>query len=141
MTYIDILLVIVIVVAIILGGLYFLNRWAAKKYGAQQDMIEKSKMVTNIFVLNKKKMRLKDANLPKLVLQNMPKFYTVFKMPMVQAKIGNKIMNLICDKKVYKTIELKKNCKVEMAGIYILSYANGKKITAEKMQTKIKVQR
>ncbi len=141
MTLMDWLLIIVIVVAAILGGLLFFNRWAAKKYGAQQDMLDKSKMVTSIFVLNKKKMRLKDANLPKIVLQNIPKFYTVFKMPMVQAKIGNKVMNLICDKKVFKKLELKKNCKVEMAGIYILNFANGKKDTAQKLQTKVKYQR
>lgn len=141
MTYLDILLLVAIIVALILGSMYFLNRWAAKKYGDQQDMIEKSKMVTNIFVLNKKKMRLKDANLPKAFVENVPKFYRFFKLPMVQAKIGNKIMNLICDKKVYKTIELKKNSKVELAGIYILNYAHGKKITADKMKNVVKVKR
>ena len=98
-----------------------------KKYANQQDLIDKSKMSTSIFVINKKKMYLKDANLPKAWEGSVPKIYRFMKLPMVQAKIGNKIMNLVCDKKVFKAIEIKKSCKVEMTGIYILGFAGGKK--------------
>lgn len=134
MTFADILLIIVIVAGLILAGLYFLNRWAAKKYSGQQNMIDKTKTVTNIFVLDKKKMRLKNANFPKVIYDGIPKFYRVFKMPMIQAKIGNKIMNLICDKKVFKSISVKKNCKVELAGIYILGFAGSKNNNTKKQK-------
>ena len=40
-------------------------------------------------------------------------------MNFVKAKIGPQIMTLICDKNVYNALPLKKNVKVELAGIYI----------------------
>ncbi len=121
MTLGDIFFIIFIALAIIFTALYFLNRWAIKKYGSQQDIIEKSKMSINIFVIDKKKMRINDANFPKAIYSSIPKFYKFLKLPIVKAKVGNKIMDLICDKKVFKSIDVKKNCKVELAGIYIIS--------------------
>lgn len=126
MTGLDILLLITIIIAVLLLGIIILNRWAVKRFDKQQDLIDKSKTVTNIFVIDKKKMKINDANLPKVIIESIPKFYRVFKMPMVQAKIGNKIMNLICDKKAFKTMPIKKSIKVELAGIYIVNVV-GKK--------------
>ena len=126
MTLSDIFLLVATVIGLILLGLYFLNRWAGKKYDSQQVLIDKAKVTTTIFVLSKKKMWLKDVKFPKPVTQSIPWFYKLLKLPVVQAKIGNQIMCLICEKKVFKTIELKKNSKVELAGIYILGYAGQK---------------
>jgi hypothetical protein len=72
-------------------------------------------------------MLIKDTNLPKTVVANLPKLYNFFRMPVVQVKLGNKIISLLCDRKVFKQIEAKKNYKVELAGVYILSLVNQKK--------------
>ena len=52
--------------------------------------------------------------------------YKKMKMYFVQAKIGPQIMTLMCDKKVFAAIPVKKNIKVEIAGIYIVSVAGMK---------------
>jgi len=127
MTYSDFLLIILILAAVVLGALYFFNRWAAKKYGTQVAAIDKIKVNTNIFVIDKKKMRLKDANLPKIIYDSMPKFYCFIKLPLIKAKIGNKIMTLVCEEKIFKSINAKKSYKVELAGIYITGFAKSNK--------------
>ena len=40
-------------------------------------------------------------------------------MPLVKAKVGPQIVTLISNQKVYDALPLKKNVKVELAGMYI----------------------
>ena len=117
----DIIIIITIIVGVILGGLYYLNKKATKKMGDHQDMINRSKQTTTIFVIDKKKTKITEVNMPKIVTEQMPKIYKFLKLYFVQAKIGPQIMTLICDKKVFNAITVKKNVKVELAGIYIVS--------------------
>jgi hypothetical protein len=99
-----------------------------KKYSATNELIEKSKMTADIFVIEKKMMLLKDANMPKEILDRMPKFYKYIKVPIVKAKIGNRIMSLIVhSKKIFKKIIVNKKNKFDMVGIYILGFASNKK--------------
>lgn len=117
----DIIIIITIIVGVILGGLYCLNKKATKKMGDHQDMINRSKQTTTIFVIDKKKTKITEVNMPKIVTEQMPKIYKFLKLYFVQAKIGPQIMTLMCDKKVFNAITVKKNVKVELAGIYIVS--------------------
>lgn len=117
----DIFLIIVIVVAAIIAGLYFLNRWAYKKMDAQQSMIDSQKMTQTIFVIDKKRDKVTNVNLPKAIITQMPKTAKLMKMYFVQAKIGPQIMTFMCDKNVFNAIPLRKNVKVELAGIYIIN--------------------
>jgi len=120
MSAMDILIIIAIALAAVLAGLYFLNKWASKRMGDQQEMIDRNKQTVSIYVIDKKKEKAADVNLPKAVTQNMPKFSRLMKMPFVKAKIGPQIMTLMCDKKVFNALPLKKNVKVELAGMYIV---------------------
>ena len=130
MGYGDILIIVAIVIGIILFGLYYLNKIAYKKMNSQQEFIDRSKQLTSIFVIDKKRAKIKDVNMPKIVLEKMPKIYKIMKLNFVQAKIGPQIMTLICDKKVFAAVPIKKNIKVELAGIYIVSMV-GMKTPAE----------
>lgn len=121
MTAMDILLLVLIIVGIIFGVLYWLNKKASQKMGNQQELIERTKQTTSIFVLDKKRAKITEVNMPKIVTENMPKFYKFLKLNFVQAKIGPQIMTLICDKRIYNAITVKKNIKVELAGIYIVN--------------------
>ena len=117
----DIIIIITIIVGVILGGLYYLNKKATKKMSDHQDKINRSKQATTIFVIDKKKTKITEVNMPKIVIEQMPKIYKFLKLYFVQAKIGPQIMTLMCDKKVFNAITVKKNIKVELAGIYIVS--------------------
>ena len=50
----------------------------------------------------------------------MPKYLRASKVPIVKAKIGPKIMSLICDPKVFDIIPVKKEVKAVLSGIYIM---------------------
>ena len=41
-------------------------------------------------------------------------------MPIVIAKIGPQITTLLCDEKIYKDLPVKKQVKVELAGLFIV---------------------
>lgn len=126
MSGLDWIIVVVVIIVAVFVGLYFLNKWAYKKMDTQQTMIEKMKNSMSIYVIDKKRDKITNINMPKAVVEQMPKIYKKMKMCFVQAKIGPQIMTLICDKKVFAAIPIKKNVKVEIAGIYIVSVAGMK---------------
>jgi len=115
----DYLLIAFVVAAAIGAALYFLNRWASTKMVEQQETMDRVKQIVTIFVIDKKKDKPINSTLPNEVKKQLPKIYRVMKMPLVKAKIGPQIVTLISDKKVYDALPLKKNVKIELAGIYI----------------------
>lgn len=131
MNWLDIILIVVVVVAVIVVGLYFLSNWANKKAAEQQILINSNKMTTSILVIDKKKEKLTNANMPKTVVDQIPKYLKFKKMPLVKAKIGPQIMTLICDPKIFKIIPVKKQVKVEISGIYIVGM-KGNKVVVKK---------
>ena len=126
MTFLDWVIIIAVIIGAIFAGLYFLNKWAYKKMDTQQTMINKMKNSMSMYVIDKKRDKITNINMPKAVIDQMPKLYKKMKMYFVQAKIGPQIMTLMCDKKVFAAIPVKKNIKVEIAGIYIVSVAGMK---------------
>ena len=123
----QILLIVLAVLAVVLGVLYFVGRRLQTRADGQQEMINQSKITTSILVIDKKKMRIKESNLPQLVQDQVPMYLKWRKMPLVKAKIGPKIQTLMCDEKVFKAMPVKKNVKVELAGMYIIAIKGYKK--------------
>lgn len=89
-----VLLVILAVLLIALVVLYFLGKKAQKKQAEQEEMIAAAAQQVNILVIDKGKMKLKDAGFPSVVLENTPKYLRRSKVPVVKAKVGPKIMTL-----------------------------------------------
>ena len=119
MSAMDIILIVTLAVATVVAGLYFLNKWASKKMTGQQEIIDKTRMVTTIYIIDKKKDKAANVNLPKAAMDQLPKMYRFMKMPFVKAKIGPQIITLMCDNKVFNALPVKKSVKVGLAGIYI----------------------
>ena len=67
-------------------------------------MIAAAAQQVNILVIDKGKMKLKDAGFPSVVLENTPKYLRRSKVPVVKAKVGPKIMTLMCDASIYDLI-------------------------------------
>jgi len=131
--FLDIVLIVVVVLGLLVAGLFFLNKWAAKRINTQQDMIEKSKQQASIYVIEKKHDKAANVKLPKIVTDNLPKSSKLVKMYFVQAKIGPQIMTLMCDKNAYNALDVKKTFQVELAGIYI-AHVKGQKSQYEVKQ-------
>ena len=72
-----------------------------------------------MLIIDKKKMKLKDAGLPAAVIENTPKYLRRTKIPVVKAKIGPKIMTLMCENKVFEVMPVKKEIKAVVSGLYI----------------------
>lgn len=117
----DIIIIVMAVVAVIAGALFFLNRWVSKKSVEQRSVIEKTKQQASIFVIDKTHDKAQNVTLPKSVTENMPKATKLMKMYFVKAKVGPQIVTLMCDKKAFLALEPKKTYKVDLAGMYIVS--------------------
>ena len=76
--------------------------------------------VQSLLVIDKKKMKLQDANLPKIVMEQSKWYMKRAKVPVVKVKIGPKIVTMLCDEKVYDLIPVKKEVKAVVSGIYIM---------------------
>jgi len=116
----DIAIIIFIVLAVVGFAVYFLNRWASKRMVEHSSMVERNKQTASIYVIDKKKEKMQNANFPKAVLDQIPRWNKLMKMPLVKAKIGPQIMTLMCDKQVFDALPVKKTVMVELAGIYIV---------------------
>jgi hypothetical protein len=100
-------------------ALYFLGKKAQKKQSEQQAQIDAMKQTVSMLVIDKKRMKLKDAGLPQAVLDQTPKLMRNSKLPVVKAKVGPQIMSLICDEKIFESVPVKKEVKAVVSGIYI----------------------
>ena len=72
-----------------------------------------------MLVIDKKRMPIKDAGLPQIVLEQTPKLMRRSKLPIVKAKVGPKIMSLIADESIFELIPVKKEIKASVSGLYI----------------------
>lgn len=116
-----IILIIVAVVAIAaVVALYFVGRKLQKRQDESQAQMQAAAQTMTILVIDKKKMKMKEAGLPKMVLDQTPKYLRGSKVPIVKAKIGPKVMSLVCDAKVFDIIPVKKEVKAVLSGIYIM---------------------
>ncbi len=117
------LIALLIILVVITGVLIFLaiyGRKLQKKSEASQAQMKAGAQTVSILVIDKKRMKLKEANLPKIVLDQTPRYLRGSKVPIVKAKIGPKIMTLMCDDKILDLIPVKKEVKAVMNGIYIM---------------------
>ncbi len=126
MMFTDILLIILVIVGVLGVALYFLNKWASTKMTEQDQMIEQTRQSATIYVIDKKKDKIDNVNMPKIVTEQVPKRMKFMKMYFVKAKIGPQIMTLMCQKDVFNALTVKKSYKVDLAGIYIISVAGMK---------------
>ena len=113
-----IVLLVIIVAAIVV--LYFLGKKAQKKQAEQEEAIKASKQFVNMLIIDKKRMRLKEAGLPQAVVDQTPKIMRRAKLPIVKAKIGPQIMSLVCDEKIFDKVPVKREVKAAISGIYIV---------------------
>ena len=76
-----VLIVIIVVVAVVAVLLYFLGKKAQKKQAEQQEIMEANKQTVSMLIIDKKRMKLRDAGLPQAVLDQTPKALRGSKLP------------------------------------------------------------
>lgn len=114
------LIVIAVVMTVILIVLYFLGKKAQKKQAEQQEVLNANRQTVSMLIIDKKRMKLRDAGLPQIVMEQVPKVMRGSKLPIIKAKIGPQIMSLICEEKIFDSVPVKKEVKAVVSGIYVL---------------------
>ncbi len=120
-TWTIVLLVITAIVVIALVALYFFGKKAEKKQAEQQEKLDAVAQNVTMLIIDKKRMKLKEAGFPAVVVENTPKYLRRSKVPVVKAKVGPKIMTLMCEESIFPLIPVKKEVKAVVSGIYITS--------------------
>ena len=112
MSFWNVLLVIIVILAILLVVLYILGSRMQKRQAEQQTMIDASKQTVSILAIDKKKLKIGDSGLPKMVIDQTPWYMKWAKLPIVKAKIGPKVVTMIADEKVFLQLPLRTEAKV-----------------------------
>lgn len=112
-------IVILVILIALLITFYVLGKRLEKKQEEQQKQMDAVAQTVNMLIIDKKKLRLKDAGLPAAVLESTPKYLRRGKYPIVKAKVGPRVMTLMCDAKVFEVLPIKKEVKATVSGIYI----------------------
>lgn len=113
-------LIVLLILVVFFIILYFLGKKAQKKQAEQQALLEQSKQTVSMLIIDKKKMKIKDAGLPPIVLEQTPKLMRNSKLPIIKAKVGPQIMSLICDEKIFDYVPVKKEVKAVVSGLYVI---------------------
>ena len=115
-------IVLLCILAVLIIGvivLYFLGKKAQKKQEAQEEQMKAMAQTISMLIIDKKRMKLKEAGLPAAVMENTPKYLRGAKLPIVKAKVGPKVMTLMCDEKIFPLFPIKKEVKATVSGLYI----------------------
>lgn len=114
-----ILIVIALVLLAAVVALYFFGNKLQARQVEQEQLMEQMAQTVSILVIDKKLLKLKESGLPAQVIEQTPKYMRRAKMPIVKAKVGNRIVTMIADKAAYDVLPVKTEAKVVISGIYI----------------------
>ena len=136
-TWTIVMLVVLVVLIAALVALSIYGKKLQERQEQSQQELENASQNVSLLVIDKKRMKLKEAGLPQLILDQTPKYMRGRKVPIVKAKIGPKIMSFICDEKIFEVIPVKKEVRAMISGIYIMA-VKGLHTNLDARQTKLK---
>lgn len=136
-TAVIVMLVIAVVLIAALVALSIYGKKLQDRQEASQKELENASQSVSLLVIDKKRMKLNEAGLPQIVLEQTPKYMRGRKVPIVKAKIGPRIMSLICDEKIFDLIPVHKEVRAIISGIYIMD-VKGLRTNLEARKTKLK---
>ena len=136
-TWTIVMLVVLVVLIAALVALSIYGKKLQERQEQSQQELEDASQNVSLLVIDKKRMKLKEAGLPQLILDQTPKYMRGRKVPIVKAKIGPRIMSFICDEKIFEVIPVKKEVRAVISGIYIMG-VKGLHTNLDARQTKLK---
>ena len=118
-TFLTVVTVILVILLILLAVLSFFGRKLERRQRESESMLKAAEQTVSMLIIDKKKLKMKESGLPKMVIDQTPKYMFWAKVPVVKAKVGPKIMTLIADERVFQVLPVKAEVKVVVSGIYI----------------------
>ena len=115
--------IVAIVISVILiaaiVALVIVGKKAQKKQAEQQVQLDAMKQTMTMLIIDKKRMKLNESGLPQSVIEQTPKLLRRSKLPILKVRVGNRVMSLICDEKIFDQVPVKKEVKASVSGIYV----------------------
>lgn len=130
-TFTIVMLVIIGIMIVAIVVLFFLGKKMDKQQKEQQKFIDANRQTVSMFIIDKKKVRFKDAGFAQAVYDQAPKMSKLIKVPVVKAKVGPQFVTLIADDAIFDSIPINKEIKATISGMYLTSFklAHGKLVT------------
>lgn len=116
-----IMLVITVVMIAAFIALYFYGKRMQKRQDEQRAQMDAMAQSVTMLIIDKKRLRLKESGLPQVVIDQTPKMLRRSKVAVVKAKVGPRMMTLMCDEAIFDMVPVKKEVKAVVSGIYITS--------------------
>ncbi|WP_034465986.1 hypothetical protein [Butyrivibrio proteoclasticus] len=116
------LIILIVVIVLLTAAIIAITIWGKKKQkqmDEQQAQLDAMKQTMSMLIIDKKKMKLRDAGLPQAVLDQTPKYLRGTKLPILKVRVGARVTNLICDDKIFDMVPVKKEVKATVSGIYV----------------------
>ena len=126
-------IVLLVILAVLIAAtiaLYFLGKKAQKRKDEQDAQLAATAQTVTMLIIDKKRMRLNQSGLPQAVIDQTPKLMRRSKLPIVKAKVGPKVMTLMCDASIYDLIPVKKEVKANGLKGEIKIYLNAEQRAA-----------
>lgn len=127
MDALGIIFTVLLVIALIFAAMYFVGKKMQKKQAANAHLIQQNKQIISALIIDKKRTKITEANMPKSVMDEVPKRMRFQKVPLVKIKVGPQIITMFTDKNTFEALPVKKIVKLEVSGGYILGYTTQKK--------------
>ncbi len=115
-----------VVVAVLVFLYIRLRKKMKNRAEEQQNLVEQHKQTVSLLILDKRMDKITNANMPKSVMEQVPKVYKLKKVPLVKAKMGPQVMDFLCEESIFDKIPVKKSVNVEIAGIFIAGIKSDK---------------
>lgn len=134
------MIISIVIIVLLVAALVALSIYGKKLQTRQENSqreLENAAQSVSLLVIDKKRLKLNDSGLPQIVLDQTPKYMRGRKVPIVKAKIGPRIMSLICEEKIYDQIPVRKEVRAMVSGIYIMD-VKGLRSNLEQKQGKLK---
>ncbi len=116
-----VLLIILAIAIALLVVLYFVGKKLQARQTEAEAQMQANKQTVSLLVIDKKRMKIKDAQLPAGVIDQIPKMQRNLKAPLAKVKIGPQILTMFVDEKIFDSLPVKKEVKAEISGMYIIS--------------------
>ena len=114
------MIVVTVLALIALVVFYFLGKRLEKRQAEQQSLMDSMAQSVNLMVVDKKRMKIKEATmLPKQVLEQTPWYLRRSKVAVVKCKVGPKVVNMICEDKLFDQLPTRTELKCTVSGLYI----------------------
>ncbi|MCR4672552.1 MAG: hypothetical protein K5637_04880 [Lachnospiraceae bacterium] len=116
-------IVMLIILAALIAALIIIYRQGRRKmreYDEMKERIDAAAQPATILVIDKKRMRIRDAGFSKFVMENIPERTLRSKAFIIKAKVGPKISPFMCEKEIFEKTPLNQSIKAMISGLYIV---------------------